>query len=274
MQGLYRERGIRALARRPLGRDSRLRGNDGKNGGNDGEEAGVTMTEGEMDSEREQAHAPPRDGARGAPSPRSPRGHVIPAKAGTYRMRPLTRKRAPTPTQRAPTAVPSPAAFAASSLPIGREGYGRLRACGRGARRPVSKPSTGPRHSRASGNLPHRAAPTRQRNLPLPCPSATAEPTSTLPVRESGTYPYPARPQQRGTYPQAALCPPGRESGTHPRKEGPPRAERPLVMARRRTATPPRPRRCRRSRRSRRIRRNPCPPPNSCRTIRRARGRP
>ena len=80
----------------------------------------------------------------------------------------------------APTPVPSPAAFAASSPLIGRGGIRRLRACGRGATRPVSKSSPGPRHSRASGNLPnaspyaqagtHRGsvAPTRKRE---PTPS-------------------------------------------------------------------------------------------------------
>ena len=82
---------------------------------------------------------------------------VIPAKAGTYWRAPAYAKRAPTPSLRAPTAVPSPAAFAASSPLIGR---GDIGACapGRGASRPVSKSSPGPRHSRESGNLPYGGA--------------------------------------------------------------------------------------------------------------------
>ena len=38
----------------------------------------------------------PPDGARSAPSPSHPRGHVIPAKAGTYWRALPTRKREPT----------------------------------------------------------------------------------------------------------------------------------------------------------------------------------
>ena len=77
-----------------------------------------------------------------------PRGHVIPAKAGTY----------PVP----PTAVPSPAAFAASSPLLGRGGIRHSRV-GRNpfgaqapqtGRSPVSNDPPGPRHSRESGNLP------------------------------------------------------------------------------------------------------------------------
>ena len=122
----YRERGNSALARRPLGRDSRLRGNDGKKGGNDGEEAGVTMKEDEMEaSEREQARRPRRGATRPvskpSPGPRHSResGNLLEgrppyAKAGTCPPAPAYAKRVPT-GGAAPTAVPSPAAFAASS---------------------------------------------------------------------------------------------------------------------------------------------------------------
>ncbi len=102
-----------------------------------GRGAGMTVKGGARDDNgaRNGRRAPairPRDGARCAPSPSHPRGHVIPAKAGTYWRRPPMRKREPTPSRRAcgapPSAVPSPAAFAASSPLIGRGGMRRLRA--------------------------------------------------------------------------------------------------------------------------------------------------
>jgi len=73
--------------------------------------AGVAIIEGGMETdERERARRPKRRGAQ-RPASLFPRGHVIPAKRE--------------PTGGALTAVPSPAAFAASSPLIGRGGHWR-----------------------------------------------------------------------------------------------------------------------------------------------------
>ena len=72
-----------------------------------------------------------QDGALRAPSPYSPGAPSFPRKreptGGAMRAQAATYPIAPRP-HRAPTPVPSPAAFAASSPLIGRGGSGRLRA--------------------------------------------------------------------------------------------------------------------------------------------------
>ena len=93
--------------------------------------AGTTIMEGEMDASA--GDAPKRRGAL-RPVSLIPRGLVIPAKAGTYWRTVRLRESRTYPHRRAPTPVPSPAAFAASSPLIGRGGSGALRRWGRDSR--------------------------------------------------------------------------------------------------------------------------------------------
>ncbi len=112
------------------------------------------------------------DGAL-APSPMTTVG-LVPRKREPTGCASPTRKREPTPTRRAPTAVPSPAAFAASSPLIGRGGSGHLRTWGRGATRPVPRPSPG------ATSFPRKREPTGGR----------------LAYAQAGTYPIAPRPDR------------------------------------------------------------------------------
>ena len=162
----YRERGNWALARRPLGRDSRLRGNDGKKGGNDGEEAGVTTMEDGMEA---RAGTAPKTG-RCAPRPQViPGALVIPAKAGTYWRAPCPRKREPTgghPARESGNllegALPAQAGtYPIASFPRKREPTGDRPPAKAGtypsALAYAKREPTGGARLRESGNLPHRA---------------------------------------------------------------------------------------------------------------------